>query len=196
MKGWHGESVRHSLASRGIRTVLEDKNKNKSIRNPYEEPLGSTEKYISEWSVEEDREKWKEFPKDTKQFFMASSDLPMILEMRAKPEYFEEKKGILSDLVLMSSNRYKDLVIEGFDGDQYRAWDGAVNENHLEKLIEIIERGEKFPPLYLKYKDGYFNQEGRHRAELMKRLGVSKVPVIIIRDEETDEDMNIEEMIN
>ncbi len=178
---WRNDPIRHGLASRGVETVSDMKSYGESELEPRTE---FEEKYFFNHIGEEEEKIWKKFPHDIKKYFLPLPNFSIYYDMINKPEYFERAKGKTYDIVLMNPERYKDLVIEGFGYGQ-RGW--ATTENRVDELKEIVEEGERFPMLSLDYSGNSFNQEGRHRAELMQRLGLDKVPVFVVWDVDDNE---------
>lgn len=175
-RGWFNQPYRHSLASKGVQTSRGRTDKLESI-SEYEESWFN-------WIDEDDIQMWKSWPEETRRYFVPTTGLPWYIDLRRKPKYHREKKGIDFDVVLMSPDRYREIVVEGFDKPEYKSW--SISEQNLNKLKrKVLDNKERFPMLTLKYTRGCFNQEGRHRAELMDRMDVNKVPVVVAWD--TDE---------
>lgn len=116
-------------------------------------------------------------------------------------QYMREEKGLSSEIVYMSPDEYINRCInESFsifrrDNSQFR---GGVDEYRdlylklrtegredvLEDYLNRWKSGKSNPPMvYIKYYNGeYESQEGMHRAIVAKRLGVEKMPVMIISE--------------
>jgi len=59
------------------------------------------------------------------------------------------------------------------------------SESSIEHITEAIINKKKLPPLFLDYTrmiHGWPEHEGRHRALVSLRLGIKKVPVIIVKE--------------
>jgi hypothetical protein len=94
------------------------------------------------------------------------------------PGYYTENKGYTPKLMHMPPETYQEFaragesVKGGYDNGLVKPW--------VEEIMEMMRKGEEFPPLELDYRYGSLSQEGRHRAEAARRLGIEKVPVITI----------------
>jgi len=58
------------------------------------------------------------------------------------------------------------------------------DKGSIKYITESILSGKKLDPLILDYSDmyhGYPTHEGRHRAYVAKKLGIKKLPVLVIR---------------
>ena len=106
---------------------------------------------------------------------------PNQYEMQRDPEYWAEKKGKVGEIVWMSPTEYVDRCIRGFKkvGEPGAVRGGRSPEKIMRYAAEM-KKGDKFPMLELDYSNG-FGQEGLHRAMAAETLGVSKVPVWVIR---------------
>lgn len=205
-KGWKHEPYRHGLASKGIKTTsnntldkikseIEFKDKCNFEFKPnseYEEGLFNLMSLYGKLS--EYKKIYDSWPDEVKKHFLPTTGIHT--DLFAKPEYHRDKKNIDFDIVLMSPQKYKQRVLEGFEKeDEPSTWNTAIFDDRLQELRHIVEDGERFPMLSLDYHTIYnqdgeiiqqFTQEGRHRAELMMEMGVSQVPVMIIYDHEGD----------
>lgn len=143
-------------------------------------PKSDFEKKIEWYIKEEEQDLYSSWSEELKKYFMPTTTLPKYWDMRHNPEYHEEKKGLVYKIVLMPPERYKELTIKGFPYDKDQSW--GIGESNIDKLRQYMKNGSRFPMLTLDYSRGFFGQEGRHRAELMIRTGVSKVPVMVVWD--------------
>ena len=57
----------------------------------------------------------------------------------------------------------------------------AIDENHIEEFVELIEAGKRLPPILVRRdaSDIFWLVDGRHRLAALKRLGRSHVEVLI-----------------
>ncbi|MCX6666215.1 MAG: hypothetical protein NT038_09210 [Euryarchaeota archaeon] len=116
-------------------------------------------------------------------------------ELLKYPKYHEEYKGVCSHIEMMSPDEYFEVIVETrypfvdvheqehLTPKQYRAWAIEDEKKHVipgrvEAYYQRALKGEKMPiPTIDKMQQG---QEGRHRAMVAKKLGVRKIPVMII----------------
>ena len=66
-------------------------------------------------------------------------------------------------------------------------------EKYVSKLQKVLEEKDDMPPLIANYFDGQFElNDGNHRFEALKRLGITEYPFIIwITDKHDYDDFNI-----
>ena len=100
--------------------------------------------------------------------------------------YFFFQKDKKHKVEMMSPDEYLSRVREGFGSSV----DEGVNETSINKIEEGIERGDKIDPIYLDYRGGKFQQEGRNRATVAKKRGEKSIPVFIIEDVTSEERAN------
>jgi hypothetical protein len=120
-------------------------------------------------------------------------------EIMKNPEYFKKEKGIDYKIIDMTPDEYlktvKDYQFKGFvksnpDKDiktlkdyWYKNHDWR-DEDNIQKYIKAVHQGSKFPlPYLVHHNDGGFSQEGRHRAEVAKRVGLTHIPVVVIDED-------------
>lgn len=128
-------------------------------------------------------------------FTTSTTHMPSYDDMMKKPDYFREAKKKKFKIVQMSPEEYLDKVADGFS--VYGGYDRAAALNVTQKLVdeyaEKMEKGEKFPMVVLDHtsargfdgkKEKAFTQEGRHRAFAAKKIGVKKIPVMVVDDAE------------
>ena len=206
---WRNDNYRHALASRGILTTLkhdfesmDSQNLEFKPQSEYEDSLFYNMKLLGMYPVY--KELYESWPAEVRQHFLPTTGLPKYDDMFANAEYHRDKKGLDFDIVLMSPEEYKRLVQKGFEMEygEGNYWEESISEKKIQKLRHVVGSGERLPALTLNYHkvpsyfdpdkiSQYFTQEGRHRAELMMRMGIEKVPVFIIWDIED----NIKELI-
>ena len=110
-------------------------------------------------------------------------DLPsMYLRYERNPAYFNRDKNIEKTIEHMPVDAYIKTA-----GDMLTSKWGSETKSRLEtsgdkvkQYAELMKQGEKFPLPFLDFIDNL--QDGLHRVEAAKLLGINKVPVIIIRN--------------
>ena len=122
-------------------------------------------RYLNESQV------WKYFKKD-------STGMPFYDEMIDNPDYYREKKGFDSKIVMMSPAEY----MKGSAKIHKSTYSAQVDNLDSDRIIEIADKikssGSKMPILVLDYARN--DQEGRHRSQIAKKLGLTEVPVLVI----------------
>ena len=98
-----------------------------------------------------------------------------------------QKRDPNSKIVLMTPDEYLSETPSTYDekrsakGQPEEYW----NQGSLNYLKTKVDKGEVFETPFLDYSNkfrGWASHEGRHRAFLAKKMGVKKIPVIIITD--------------
>lgn len=110
-------------------------------------------------------------------WFSDSAKYNRILNNR---EYFRSK-GVDSELVFMPPEEYLNKCAKGFGVSLQRS-NEMIDPKKVEKYKNMLSSGHKFPCPILSYNKAShsFLQEGRHRAQACKELGISPIPVWII----------------
>lgn len=111
---------------------------------------------------------------DLSPFRTDTTDLPFYDDMMKNPEYFARKKGLEYEIVWMSPAKYIKLAAAGFETTIEQLYK-TRDTRHVEKM----QNGVKFPMPILSYRD-VFGQEGLHRAMAAEKIGISKIPVMIV----------------
>lgn len=105
------------------------------------------------------------------------------LQYFSNPGYFQKEKKIKIDLKKMPVDEFinisRKLLTKAWgQPTELRSASGRGKEK-VEKYARLMKDGEKFPPLYLSYIDNM--QDGLHRAEAAKLIGINTVPVYVAR---------------
>lgn len=102
--------------------------------------------------------------------FLNPKDLAYMQDAKRKTGYIAE----------MSPDEYIDRVArQVFKKPRYVAERGLDSEN-INNYAKMMQEGTKFDMPYLEI--SYGNQEGRHRAMAAKKLGIEKIPVLVVTD--------------
>lgn len=105
-------------------------------------------------------------------------------DMVKDPEYFQRRKKKKFDIVEMSPDEYIERAVRGFSrfGNYTRSEVLATRSPELiDKYANLMLAGEEFPTLVLDFADEWFSQEGLHRAMAAKKIGLEKVPVMVVQ---------------
>lgn len=152
-QGWRHESYRHSLARRGIKTNYTINTPTTTIQNP-----------------------------DPHLYFdITDTDMPYYDDMIKKPEYFERAKAKKSKIIYMTPDEYMSRVAEQQGTTVQYQWDSII-EAKLQRLRDFISEGNKMPLMTIENTEHSHTQEGRHRAQIAKELGLKEVPVLVVWD--------------
>lgn len=114
---------------------------------------------------------WKYFKKD-------STGMPFYDEMIDNPDYYREKKGYDSKIVMMSPADYMKGSAKIHGSDYTRQLQMADPATVDDIVTKIKSTGSKMPILVLDY--ARKEQEGRHRSQIARKLGLTEVPVLIV----------------
>ena len=100
------------------------------------------------------------------------------------PEYHRERKKKTGEIVYMSPDEYIKRAILGFKsiGEPAENVEQTRNPELIDKYAQMMQDGTKFDMPILDYRDGYFSQEGLHRAMAARKLGARDIPVAILKD--------------
>ena len=121
--------------------------------------------YLNESNV------WHYFKKD-------STGMPFYDEMIDNPDYYREKKGYDSKIVMMSPTEY----MKSNAKIHKSTYSAQVDNLDQDRIVEIADKikssGSKMPILVLDFARN--EQEGRHRSQIAKRLGLTEIPVLVV----------------
>jgi len=117
-------------------------------------------------------------PFDTK-----STGMPMYDDWLKDTDYAREQKGFDVYVVNISPDEYISACVKGFKSTYESIIRSRTDSGKVEEYAELMKSGETFPMLMVQYSlDGYFTQEGLHRALAAKSLGIDKVPVLVAKE--------------
>lgn len=92
------------------------------------------------------------------------------------PIYSLIYKKVVEELEFISPKQYIYKIALGFGNLSYDDALAPVDYNLVDKYIEDMKKGDKFPIGF--YTEGSSNQEGRHRAVALIKMGVETMPII------------------
>jgi len=190
---WKGESRRHSLARKGIRTtngILDDIHKevqalpqSKNNDNSKFGKWRSPEVFMPEIQAEIDKD--EEFLKQLDYWNMDKTDHGILNDLLSNGQ-----DGVLTyQIVQLTPQEYEDAIQYGFN-KEYSDIKWRIDEHKLKGLLERIKDGKKVRLPYLYYGIyrafgdhtkilGDFSQEGHHRAIISGMMGKETIPVMI-----------------
>lgn len=117
----------------------------------------------------------------SKVFYLTTTDMPHYDQLLdpTKAEYFAKEKGEKGTIIWMTPDEAlaKGAEIHGVSMEEELR---IVSEEAISKYTELMKQGEKFPLPVLDYKRK--DQEGRHRLLAAKKVGVVRVPVLIVEE--------------
>ena len=101
-------------------------------------------------------------------------------------------QDLLEDKDRARRHGYKNVQIVEMTPDEYmhaiskyifktpieQSYDGMLNKDSIDEYAEMMKNGTKFDMPYIDLKTK--GQEGRHRALAAKKLGIEKIPVLIL----------------
>lgn len=119
-------------------------------------------------------------------FDLTRTDMPYYDNMLAKPEYFRKNKGAAFKIVSLTPDEYEKAIEKGFNathGGTERIQD-RITEKYVNEYAQAMKDGAKFPLPVIEYQWNRdhlsFTQEGHHRAASARKLGLAKIPVMIV----------------
>lgn len=162
---WKGESRRHSLSRKGIKTNV-DKTKRLSVRNFV--ARGNTDLVENPFFTQE------------------RNTVPHL----AEPKYYEKYKNQKFTIIYMTVSEYEEAILKGFDNENTIDIRSRIKPENVEWLKKEMVGGKKSSPPSLYYYSrkglsgddysGSFGQEGHHRAIASEELGEPIIPVMIL----------------
>ncbi len=113
----------------------------------------------------------------------SETGMPTYDDMMANPDYFAKAKRRKGSVIMMSPDEYIERAAAGFrKHDPEVTVDSVIKSRDtalVDKYAQEMQSGDKFPTIMLDYSMG-FGQEGLHRALAAKKLGIEKIPVMIV----------------
>lgn len=135
-----------------------------------------TVRWINPKTWESESEKCKKIVLKNKHF-SNTTDLSFYDGIIKYPEYHKQAKGMCGRIVHMSPDKY-------FEGSAKIQKTSALRQREMvydqlvKKYIKRSNAGGKMPLTVLDFEGN--NQEGRHRAMVAEKLGLKKMPVLIV----------------
>ena len=109
-------------------------------------------------------------------FDSKNTGIALYNNMLKKPDYFRDSKELVFRIEYMKPEQYRELVNEQQSSYHYTDFD------NVNKIIEYVKAGNKLPmPVIEDSRLGHY-QEGWHRSVVADKLGIKKIPVMIVRD--------------
>ena len=101
--------------------------------------------------------------------------------MRDNPEYFRKNKGVVYEITLVSPDHYFYLTSRARrrSGSSPQAERREVSDKRAKEYADKMKSGDKFPLMYIDF--DHKSQEGRHRVRALEMLGVTNMPVMIVK---------------
>lgn len=114
-----------------------------------------------------------------KGFTNQKTGMPMYDDMLRLPEYFRREKGLSFHVSNQwTPEKYLERCAEGFKSTVERL-NQTRDEELVDEYADKMMKREKFPMLVIDYSNG-FRQEGIHRALAAQKIGIQKLPVMIV----------------
>lgn len=152
---WKGESRRHSLARKGIKTanpkmIAMGDSRTKSDASPY-------------------------FEMD-----LSLYNLPFIVDLHEEPEYNDRRREKTHEVILMTVDEY----LEAIEVAKPKSIQIHIHDFKTDPIMKDMEKGDKFSMPFLEYDFTYgsptFRQEGIHRSVASRKLGQNLIPVVVV----------------
>ncbi|RLI43571.1 hypothetical protein DRO59_00720 [Candidatus Bathyarchaeota archaeon] len=114
------------------------------------------------------------------EIFKQTTDIPHYDAMLKNPDYFREEKGLTFHVEYISPDAYMQKIAEMHGVPVEREWE-HVDKGSVEYLLRRVREGNKLAMPVIDYTQKL--QEGRNRMAVAKKLGIKRVPVMIIEKE-------------
>jgi len=109
--------------------------------------------------------------------FKSVTEIPYYDEMLKNPDYFRKSKGLVFRIEVMSPDEYMRRIAEMHNVPVSREWE-HIDASSVNYLLKQVQEGKALPMPVIDYSRNL--QEGRNRIAVAKKLGVKKVPVMIV----------------
>lgn len=130
------------------------------------------------WQVRHETKKKIKIDSD---FFSNKTDMSYYDCLLEYPEYHKENKGVCGTIELMTPDDYIATCVKiRTRPSTIETEIRSVSQSLIDKYYQRSLRGEKMPIPVID--ENMCSQEGRHRAMVSKRLGLEKIPVLVVRD--------------
>jgi len=123
--------------------------------------------------------------------FSNTTDMSFYDGLIKYPRYHKQAKGICSRIDHISPDKYlqesarihfaeKDIKIDSKEilRDMAKVEASRVDKKYVNLYYQQAKKGSKMPLPVLDYREN--SQEGRHRAVVAKKLGLKKIPVLVV----------------
>ena len=122
-------------------------------------------------------------------YFENRTQMPIIDEIFKSPDYFYSAKSKVAEIKYMTPIEYMVEVAKGFNSTLERQRQ-QVNIETIKKYATNMLKGDLFPLINITYyKDGFIDQEGRHRAMAVQHLidndkipSDTLIPVVVVTE--------------
>jgi len=115
-------------------------------------------------------------------FNLKTTDVPLWDKALKRPARTLEARGVRRNIEFMSKEEYFDKLYKGRRPGYNKEMEmRRVSEELVNKYAQEMREGAKFPMPALEYRGG-FNQEGRHRVLAAEKLGIDRIPVLMMRE--------------
>jgi len=111
--------------------------------------------------------------------FKKETGIPNIDDIEGDPEYFAKNKNKVLVDKEMTPDEYIKEASEGF-GTPVDKLMKSRDRSLIDKYKQDMENGDIFPALSINKSGETFSQEGLHRAQAAKELGIQTLPVRVV----------------
>lgn len=130
---------------------------------------------------------------ESNHFLMNTTGISWFDELISDPHYYAIKKNVKGHVEMMSPEDYLRKVWYGqhpskkkFDVEEYISnlnEQGLATTENVQSLIDKMNNGVKLNMPFLEYAENgkYRGQEGRNRSIASHKLGIEKIPVLIVK---------------
>jgi len=114
---------------------------------------------------------------DARYWNLTTTGMPLYDDVMKTPAYYKERKRLVGKVEWMDPYTYLKKCADDVFGVSMEIVMDGVDLERVDKYVQMMKKGAKFPILTLEPARGY--QEGRHRALAAQQLGI-EVPVLTV----------------
>lgn len=120
--------------------------------------------------------------KNPKPFDSSTTDMPHYDRMMKDPEVAQHQ-GFEVYHVYIRPQDYISACADGFKTSMNSLEQSRTDSGKVDKYAEMLLTGTTFPMPVIQYtQDGGFTQEGLHRSFAAKKVGIEKIPVLVVKE--------------
>jgi len=111
-------------------------------------------------------------------FDLTTTDMPYYDNLLKNPEYYRREKGLIGEIVRISPEVYFSLCAVMREEKNLKGELSALVPEYIDKYAKAMRAGDKFPIPVLELLRN--EQEGRQRVAAAQKIGMKKIPVLLV----------------